>query len=199
MTVEDRKILDLKESKNNLETLCYSYRENLSEYGNWEKYIEASVRTAMLKNVAETVEWLYAEGENSTYEEYTKRIQAFKATGEPAKKRYIFYTSIDDCFKRFEELVTRSDVSVASIDYLTDDQKTIVKGKLGLGHEMINALKKEIETKPKHEDPSTTIEAVDKKIDLLAAELKAIFSTPPPKVEVPEEEEKKEEPAAETE
>ena len=151
----------------------------------------------MLKNVAETIEWLYAEGENSTYEEYTKRISALKATGEPAKKRYIFYSSIGDCFKRFEELVTRSDVSVASIDYLTDDQKIIVKGKLGLGHEMMNALKKEVDTKPKHEDPSTTIEAVDKKIDLLAAELKAIFSTPPPKVEVPEEE-KKEEPAAET-
>lgn len=57
---------------------------------------------------------------------------------------------------------------------------------------MMTALRQEIDTKPKHEDPSTTIADVDKKIDLLTAECKAIFSTPVPKVEAPKEEEKPE-------
>jgi len=101
LTIEDRKFLDLKESKNKLETLCYNFRENLSEYGNYEKYMEEAARKAFVQTIQETVDWLYAEGENAILEEYQKRIAAFMVIGEPVKKRYIFYTSIEDSFKRF--------------------------------------------------------------------------------------------------
>lgn len=63
--------------------------------------------------------------------------------------------------------------------------------KVQIGRDMMTALRQEIDTKPKHVDPTTTLADVDKKIDLLAAETKAIFATPPPKVEVPKEDEVK--------
>ena len=37
-----------------------------------------------------------------------------------------------------------------------------------------------IESNPIHKDPPTTLEEIQKKIDLLSAETKAIFSTVPP-------------------
>jgi hypothetical protein len=42
-----------------------------------------------------------------------------------------------------------------------------------------------LETRPRHEDASVTLEAVDKMIDMLEAETKAIFNLPPPKKEEP--------------
>lgn len=87
-----------------------------------------------------------------------------------------------------------------AIEHLTDEQRKIVIDKVQLGSDMMAALRKEIDTKPKHEDPTTTLAEVDKKIDILVAETKAIFSTPPPKVEAPKPDETKAEeemPAAE--
>ena len=39
LTVEDRKILDVKEAKNELEAFCYDMRSNLDSYGNYEHFI----------------------------------------------------------------------------------------------------------------------------------------------------------------
>lgn len=55
----------------------------------------------------------------------------------------------------------------------------------------MTALRQELDTKPKYLDASTTLAEVDKKIDLLVAETKAIFSTPAPKVEAPKADEAK--------
>jgi hypothetical protein len=199
LTLEDRKLLDLKEAKNKLETMCYGYRENLSEYGNYEKYMEETPRKAFLESIQQMVDWLYGEGEASTLEEYVKRITAFASIGEPVKKRYIFFTTIDDSFKRFEELAARSAVQLEAIAHLTDEQRKSVIDKLQLGRDFLAALRKEIDTKPKSADPTTTLADVDKKIDLLAAELKSIFSTPAPKVEAPKVEETKPEEEAQNE
>jgi hypothetical protein len=57
--------------------MCYGYRENLSEYGNYEKYMEDAPRKAFLESIQQMVDWLYGEGEATTLEEYVKRIQAF--------------------------------------------------------------------------------------------------------------------------
>lgn len=179
--IDDRKYLDLKESKNKLETLCYNYRDNLNEYGSYEKYMEAGAKAAFLQTIGETVEWLYGEGENSTLEEYNKRVIAFQATGEPVKKRYIFYTTIDDCYKRFEELTVFCNQQLAEIAHLTDEQRNSVIGKIQVARDYMNTLKSEIDAKPKTADPTTTIAEVDNKINMLQAEAKAIFATPVPK------------------
>ena len=47
-------------------------------------------------------------------------------------------------------------------------------------------LRTEIDTKPQYNDPSTTLQEVANKIDILAAETKGIFSMPPPKPETPQ-------------
>lgn len=71
----DRKYLDLKESKNALETICYKYQEQFE--GKMKPYLEESARQLVVKNMKETVEWLYEAGAESTFEEYTKRYEMF--------------------------------------------------------------------------------------------------------------------------
>lgn len=72
--MEDRKILDLKEAKYNLESFTYEMKNGVSEYGNLEHYIEPTLKAAYLDNLAATEAWIYAEGENAPLEEQNGRL-----------------------------------------------------------------------------------------------------------------------------
>lgn len=129
--------------------------------------MEDSARVTFLKTIGETVDWLYDAGENSTFEEYNTRVAAFLATGEPVKNRYIFYTTIVDCYKRFEELTVFCNAQLAEIAHLTDEQRNSVIGKVQVARDYMNKVKSEIDAKPKTADPTTTIAEVDNKINML--------------------------------
>jgi hypothetical protein len=65
----------------------------------------------------------------------------------------------------------------------------------------MSKLRGDIDSNPQYIDPTTTLSEVQNKIDILAAETKGIFSTPPPKPETtaPTEPPKETEPKAEVE
>jgi len=118
----DRQFLDLKESKNNLEAICYKYQERLN--GNLAPYMEDGARNAVLKLMKETVDWLYGDGENSTTEEYLKRYKALFEVCDPCSKRSIFYTEVDFYFKQFAEIQDHCNKQLASeeLAHLTEEQ-----------------------------------------------------------------------------
>ena len=62
-------------------------RNKVDSYGSLEKYIDPGVKDTMLKDINDTVEWLYDAGESSTKDEYQKRLDHFTAIGEPTKNR----------------------------------------------------------------------------------------------------------------
>lgn len=71
------------------------------------------------------------------------------------------------------------------------DQEELTKqimDKVTMVKEFMDNLRKEVDTRPKHEDCSVTLEAVQKKISMLEAEVKGLFNKPEPK---PPKEEKK--------
>lgn len=163
--------------------MCYNYRDNLQPNGSYEAYMDEAAKQEFLKTILATIEWLYAAGENATLAEYTSRINIFMQTGEPVKKRAYFHNEIPSCFKRFEDLTVHCEQQLAQIAHLTDAQRESVINKVTYAREFMTNLKNEIETRPKSTDPSTTINEVDNKIDLLKAECKSVFSTPVPKAE----------------
>lgn len=97
-TIEDRKFLDWKEARNDLEAYAYEFRNNLGEYGPWEKHALPEVRAPFLAELNQTVDWLYAEGENAVLADYQTRLGKFKNIGDPIKKRYNFYSLIEESF-----------------------------------------------------------------------------------------------------
>lgn len=93
----DRAFLDLKESKNRLETICYKYRDGLQ--GKLAEYMEDQARDAVIKEITTTVDWLYGEGESSTIEEYDKRYKKLFEACDPCKKRSIFHEEVSYYFQ----------------------------------------------------------------------------------------------------
>ena len=84
---------------------------------------------------------------------------------------------------------------------MTDAQRQSVILKLEAVQLFMSKLRSDIDSNPQYNDPTTTLSEVSKKIDILEAEAKGIFSTPPPKPETtaPTEPTKEAEPKAEGE
>ena len=90
LMVEDRQILDLKEAKYVLESYTYEMKNGIQEYGNFEHYIDPTLRPTFLENLQATEEWIYADGENAPLSEQRGRLEALKSIGDPIKARYRF-------------------------------------------------------------------------------------------------------------
>lgn len=82
---------------------------------------------------------------------------------------------------------------MAGVEHLTDDQRKQVADKCAIMQQFYMELQSEIDTKPRHEDLSTTLSAIEKKQMLVESEVNAILSSPPP---APKKEEEKKDEAA---
>lgn len=83
--------------RNNLEAYSYEMRSNIDAYGSLEKYVDSATRDAFLKDLNQTVEWLYEPngGEIATKSELWLRLNNFRKIGEPIKKRQDYYSEVD--------------------------------------------------------------------------------------------------------
>lgn len=63
--MEDHNILNLKATKNELESFTYDLKNNLDSYGPYEAYLEPTKRAETLKRLQETVDWIYGEGQSA--------------------------------------------------------------------------------------------------------------------------------------
>lgn len=121
LNADDRKFLDYKEARNDLESYTYDMKNNICEYGSMEHYIEKSIKEPFLANLLETVDWLYGAGENAPIEELKKRYEDFRVIGEPVKGRYRFYTTAADFIAVFEKTVVKIFAKAETIATLHED------------------------------------------------------------------------------
>jgi hypothetical protein len=77
-------------------------RNNLDSYGTFEKYLDDATKATFMKEINETVEWIYEAGENAPKEEYRTRIEKFKGIGEPVRSRHFYYSELDLYFTQFD-------------------------------------------------------------------------------------------------
>lgn len=71
---EDRELLDIKEAKYLLESYMYAMKNGVQEYGNYEHYIDASIRDQFLATLQETQDWIYSEGENAPLDQQRQKL-----------------------------------------------------------------------------------------------------------------------------
>lgn len=196
LMIEDRQILDLKEAKYILESYTYEMKNGIQEYGNFEHFIDPTLRPTFLENLQATEEWIYADGENAPLTEQRGRLEALKSIGDPIKARYRFRQEFDDYLQIYQKFEVSATAQMADIAHLTDDQRKAIGDKCAVAQQMYLELKSEMETKPRHEDLSSTLSDIEKKQMLLESEVNAILASPPPPPPKKEEEKKEEAPKA---
>lgn len=95
----------MKEIKNTLEAYGYEMRQRIDQYGDLEKYVDPQTRAAFIKDINETVDWLYDDASKSaTKEQLEQKLFVFKTIGEPIKRRYNYYSEIDVYLAQFDKI-----------------------------------------------------------------------------------------------
>lgn len=75
----------MKYLRNTLEAYSYEMRNNLDSYGTFEKYLDENTKASFIAEINQVVEWIYADGETASKQEYQTRLDKFKQIGEPVK------------------------------------------------------------------------------------------------------------------
>lgn len=94
---------------------------------------------------------------------------------------------------QYQKYKTKAVAQMADVPHLTDEQRNTINEKCAVAEQHFMEVRSKLETSPKHEDPPTTLNDIDRKLIALEAEVNAILNAPPPKKE---EEKKDDAPAA---
>jgi heat shock protein 4 len=137
----DFNILEMKELRNMLEAYSYEMRNNLDSYGTLEKYLDEPTKKTFIAEINEVVEWIYGDGEQAPVEEYRKKIEKFKAIGEPVKNRHFYYSELDLYFAQFDELSKRVLSRNENTEHITPEQQESVKEKVALAQKLMDQVK----------------------------------------------------------
>lgn len=71
----DLAILELKLSKNNLESYVYDNRNALGEYGNMKDYVDENTKKTFVEQCNAMEQWLYGEGQDASREVYEEKLK----------------------------------------------------------------------------------------------------------------------------
>jgi hypothetical protein len=179
---KDQLILETKALKNELEAYSYEMRNSLGPNGSLEQYSDPAVRATFLAEVSQTIDWLYGEGENALKEAFQERLTKFRASGDPIKERKNFRSEYPVYEKMVKEMGSNLNLQVAGMTTdITEKQTSDVFSLAGDIMKFIDDLRKEVDTKPLHEDISVKLEKLQPRIDKCKNSIKKILSQPKPK------------------
>jgi len=86
MMNQDRIIIETYERKNELESMCYQWKDKLAK--SHQDFCKAEDIPAIMQLLEQTSNWLYDEGQNANRGTYVDRINAVKEKIDPIQKRY---------------------------------------------------------------------------------------------------------------
>ncbi|XP_031249564.1 heat shock 70 kDa protein 16-like [Pistacia vera] len=82
----DRTVEQIKDKKNTLESYVYEMRSKL--FNTYRSFATDSEREGISKNLQQTEEWLYEDGDDETENAYTSKLQDLKKLVDPIENRY---------------------------------------------------------------------------------------------------------------
>ena len=127
----------------------------LDSYGNYEHYIDPSLKEAFVQNLQATVDWIYGEGEHATLKEYQERMAALTAIGNPVKARYRFRSEIGewiDFFQKYKTEKLEKKLALPASEetkHLTDEQRQTIASKVQVVDEFFAGIDAELSEKGK--------------------------------------------------
>eukprot|EP01059_Diplonema_ambulator_P026912 TRINITY_DN443_c0_g1_i1.p1 TRINITY_DN443_c0_g1~~TRINITY_DN443_c0_g1_i1.p1 ORF type:complete len:815 (+),score=372.49 TRINITY_DN443_c0_g1_i1:125-2569(+) len=194
MANADRLLTETIDAKNALEGYSYEYRDKVLEGGPLYPYMDEKQREAFKQACSDVTDWVYAEGENSTKEEYVKRLTELRKPGDEAVARMKVREEVPFTFKEAEANVLKQ---MDEANRLLGGETHIEKAKLEeivkRGQEALDFFKAEkqgLEATPLFVTPSVTVAQIMGKSNDVANFARPIFATPKP---APPKDEKKEE------
>ena len=195
MYTQDRKILEVKEAKNRLESYVYDMRDKCGDYGDRKHLIEEAIRQEFLTSLNETESWLY-ESER-TQDEYEKRLGELTKVGEPVNYRFRFYDSLGYRKEQLNLVLKAAEENGSKIpedSHITKEEKEALLKLVSETQAWQTEMDEKLSKINKWEDPGYTLNQLEDKQKLVVELSNKTLNKPKP---APKKEEKKEEKADE--
>ncbi|GET87850.1 heat shock protein, putative [Leishmania tarentolae] len=197
----DARIVRTRVKKNELESYILDFRPRLSSGGMLTEYAAPDVAANFVRQCDENEQWLYDEGECSTYEEYERRVQALRAVGDAAYNRLRTREDIEFAAKGLRSRVIAAKEKaldfIGKKEHITEDE---LKEAAAAAEQAMTWLDQQVtamlET-PKTQDTTLSVADLEKKTSEVEHGVNKVMTKPaPPKPKESKEEEKAEEDVA---
>jgi len=140
-------------------------KNNISEYGSHEKYIDPAVKGDYLNKLQQTIDWIYGEGQSASNDEYKKRLTEFKVIGNPVKVRARFHDEFPVYNSQFNGFVQEVNDRIVQATNLHDKYREDIILKTGEMTQYFNSILQSLASKQLHQDPSFNIDEVLHKLE----------------------------------
>ena len=184
MQHQDNIILELKMSKNSLESYVYDMRAHLDDTGDYKDYLQQETRVTFLARLKELEVWIYGEGSDAPREKYLEILKELRAVGDPVRARVKFHQEMPALIQQFMDVLQEAGQRAADIDpeksHITAEEKAKVLELAANGTEYVQGIVKSQEGRALFEDPVVTEISFQQRKDEFAAEAGKILNKPPP-------------------
>ena len=111
------------EEKNSVEKFIYDMRIELD--GRLAGFASPDEKIKLIKLMEEIENWLYSDGEDTTYEEYHKKSKSLHSIGDPITERVSFTHQLDNSVSLFTSLCQEIEAKLKSPDcsHLSQEEK----------------------------------------------------------------------------
>ena len=193
MAANDKLISDTLESKNKVEEFVYETRDKLET--SHAEFMAEDERTAFLKELRDTEDWLYGDGENSTKGVYVEKYAALLQKFNPVRERYIEAENRPAAVAAFNASVTEWITAASNAEeHITAEERQKVIDEANKKLAWLNGMLAKQNAQPKTAPVAVNAAHINAEAGLLAHFARGILNKPKPKVEPP----KAETPAAES-
>lgn len=140
-------------------------RNNISDYGNLEKYIDPKIKGPYLEKLNQAVDWIYGDGQSAAEDIYIQKLKEFKDVGVPIKKRALFYQDFPIFNQQFKQFTQEVNDKFSTVTNLTDQTRADIINKLTEGQQYFSQVEQTVASKQTYEEPGFNIDDVHAKLE----------------------------------
>ncbi|CBZ25642.1 putative heat shock protein [Leishmania mexicana MHOM/GT/2001/U1103] len=184
MYERDSRIVRTRIKKNELESYILDFRPRFSSGGMLAEYAAPNAAANFVRQCDEDEQWLYEDGEFSTFEEYERRVQALRAIGDAAYNRLRTREDVEfaakDIHSRIMAARQKALDFIGKKEHITEDElkeaaATAEQAKAWVDQQVAAML-----AAPKTQDPTLSKADLEKKASEVEQGISKVMTKPAP-------------------
>ncbi|KAK2974814.1 hypothetical protein RJ640_005598, partial [Escallonia rubra] len=161
---QDTKMEQTKDKKNTLESYVYETRSKI--LNTYRSFATESEREGISRNLQETEEWLYEDGDDESEHVYTQKLEDLRKLVDPVENRYKDEDARAQATRSLLNCIVENRMAVES---LSTSEKNAVFTECHMAEEWLREITQQQDALPKNTDPLLWSSEIKGKEDLLDA------------------------------
>lgn len=204
MISNDRREKERLDARNALEEYVYEIRGKIQEGGNLFEYVDDQIRDTICRELDDTENWLYEDGETCEREVYKTKLTDLHSKSDPIKIRCDEYTGQAQAFNDLGHAIQMARKAVEQYrsgdpkyDHLTETEMLNISEQADKTQKWFEDARGKLSVVRKTQDPPVKVSEVRHEWQTLTTCVNSVINRPKPRPPTPPKDEKQSEAANE--